>query len=392
MEARAVYIHIPFCHEICHYCDFAKMYYDEETADQYLSSLHKEIGMYIENGPLEVDTIYIGGGTPTSLTPPQLERLFETIAFYFNTKFVKEWTIEANPGEFQEEHVQLMAKYGVNRVSLGVQVLDDDYLQELNRIHSVADVSRSVELLKQYGLTNISMDFIYALPNQSIDHFRRTLEQALSYDLPHYSSYALQIEPKTVFYMRYQKGQLTKPPEEDEAAMFHTLVDLMEEHGLNHYEISNFSKPGYESKHNLTYWANVPYYAFGAGAHGYLNDERYVNLRPVNHYNDYIQNDTKPVVHREPTSLKEQIEEEMFLGLRRQSGVSDEEFQKRYGFSLFDLYKEEIDRLKQKGWLSHENNRIALTRDGMLFGNDAFASFLIDDSTWNKKFSIDSPI
>ncbi|MET3682465.1 oxygen-independent coproporphyrinogen-3 oxidase [Alkalibacillus flavidus] len=387
MEPKAVYIHIPFCHEICHYCDFAKMYYDEETATHYLTSLHQEMAMYITDGPIDVDTIYIGGGTPTALNPSQLERLFQTIHQFINTSSVEEWTIEANPGEFQEEHVRLMAEYGVNRVSLGVQVLDDDYLQQLNRIHSVEDVSYSVDMLKQYDLTNISMDFIYALPNQSVEHFRQTLEQALAYDLPHYSSYALQIEPKTVFYMRYQKGQLTKPPEEDEAEMYNTLVEMMAEKGLSHYEVSNFAKPGYESRHNLTYWANVPYYAFGAGAHGYLDGERYVNIRPVNHYQDYIANGSKPVVHREPITLKEQVEEEMFLGLRRDVGVSDGTFYNRYGFSFFDLYQEEIDRLKQKGWLIQDGNRIALTHDGMLFGNDAFSSFLIDDTTWNKVFN-----
>ncbi|GAA0457433.1 radical SAM family heme chaperone HemW [Alkalibacillus silvisoli] len=390
MNAQAVYIHIPFCHEICHYCDFAKMYYHEEIADSYLESLDKEIGMYIKNTRAIVRTIYIGGGTPTSLNEKQLERLFQIISSYFNINEIEEYTIEANPGEFQEGHVQLMAQYGVNRVSLGVQVLDNDYLTELNRIHSVEDVDRSVSMLQSYGLNNISMDFIYALPNQSLEHFQSTLKQALSYDLPHYSSYALQIEPKTVFYMRYQKGKLSKPKEEEEAKMFHALIDLMAAHGLNHYEISNFSKPGYESKHNLTYWDNVPYYAFGAGAHGYLNGERYVNLRPVNHYEDQIKQGVKPVLHSEEVPLKEQVEEEMFLGLRRQSGVSDHLFKEKYGFSMFDLYNKEIDYLQQQGWINQFDQTISLTREGMLFGNDVFASFLIDDDVWNKKFPIDS--
>ncbi|MDQ0351075.1 oxygen-independent coproporphyrinogen-3 oxidase [Alkalibacillus filiformis] len=390
MSVQAVYIHIPFCHEICHYCDFAKMYYHEGIADSYLNSLNEEISMYIKDEPVSVRTIYIGGGTPTSLNENQLEKLFQTISNYFNIEKVEEFTIEANPGEFHEGHVKLMAQYGINRVSLGVQVLDNDYLKEMNRIHTVDDVERSVQLLQQYGLTNISMDFIYALPSQTLEHFETTLKKALSFDLPHYSSYALQIEPKTVFYMRYQKGKLSKPKEEVEAQMFHSLVNLMEEQGLQHYEVSNFSKPGYESKHNLTYWDNVPYYAFGAGAHGYLNGERYVNLRPVNHYEDRIKQGLKPVLHSEIVTLKEQVEEEMFLGLRRKSGVSDHHFKERYRFSFFDLYQEEIDYLVNKEWIVQRGDTISMTHDGMLFGNDVFASFLINDDVWNKKFPIDS--
>ncbi|WP_027963485.1 radical SAM family heme chaperone HemW [Halalkalibacillus halophilus] len=390
MHPKAVYIHIPFCHEICHYCDFAKMYYNEKIADDYLEALHKEMSLYISNEKIDVETIYLGGGTPTSLNPNQLKKLFETIHHFINVEQVKEFTIEANPGEFKEEHVQLMKEYGVNRISLGVQVLDDAYLKQLNRIHGIADVDTSVHSLQKYGLTNISMDFIYALPNQSLNHFESTLSHALSYDLPHYSSYALQIEPKTVFYIRYQEGKLTKPKEETEAKMFTSLINMMDDKGRKHYEISNFSKPGYESQHNLMYWDNVPYYAFGAGAHGYFEQERYVNLRPVNHYLDAIKKSNKPVLHREPVDRKAQIEEEMFLGLRKKIGVSEERFKNRYGLSMFDLYSQEINSFIDKGWMIHKDNHVSLTQSGMLFGNEVFASFLIDNNSKNANKIIDS--
>ena len=380
--ANAVYIHIPFCHEICHYCDFAKMYYDEDLADHYLTALDQEMNLYIGKPAKTVRTIYIGGGTPTSLNPKQLTQLMKTISTYFDVNQAEEFTIEANPGEFTEEHVKVMKAYGVNRVSLGVQVLDNDYLIQLNRLHTVEDVNEAVRLLEKHGLTNISMDFIYALPDQTLAHFQNTLKHALAYDLPHYSSYALQIEPRTVFHMRHQQGKLNKPPEETEAEMFISLMETMEHNGLTHYEVSNFSKEGFESKHNLTYWSNVPYYAFGAGAHGYLQNERYVNFRPVNHYIQAIDSNEKPIRHIDPITKKEQIEEEMFLGLRRRIGVSDNQFQQKYGLSFFDLYGKDISHLKEKGWLEQDEDIIRLTRDGLLFGNDVFASFLLDENQY----------
>ncbi|MGP4071466.1 radical SAM family heme chaperone HemW [Piscibacillus sp. B03] len=384
---RSVYIHIPFCHEICHYCDFAKIYYNRELADAYLKNLRKEMQLYLGDQKISPRSVYLGGGTPTSLNEQQLEYLLRTINEFIQVEQVEEFTIEANPGEFEEGHVRVMKEYGINRVSLGVQVLDDDFLKLLNRNHTVEDVTNTVQVLKKYGLNNISMDFIYALPDQSIEHFKQTLDLALAFDLPHYSAYALQIEPRTIFHMRHQQGKLNKPPEEDEAEMLSMLMEMMDQAGKKHYEISNYAVPGYESKHNLTYWNNEEYYAFGAGAHGYLNEERYVNLRPVNHYNDALEHWNKPVLHRDSITLKEKVEEEMFLGLRRAEGVSDQEFKAKYNVSLFELYNSEIESLVEKGWLINDGTRIYLTDKGLMFGNDVFASFLLEEDTYKKVFN-----
>lgn len=384
---RSVYIHIPFCHEICHYCDFAKIYYNRELADAYLKNLRKEMQLYLGDQKISPRSVYLGGGTPTSLNEQQLEYLLRTINEFIQVEQVEEFTIEANPGEFEEGHVRVMKEYGINRVSLGVQVLDDDFLKLLNRNHTVEDVKNTVQMLKKYGLNNISMDFIYALPDQSIEHFKQTLDLALAFDLPHYSAYALQIEPRTIFHMRHQQGKLNKPPEEDEAEMLSMLMEMMDQAGKKHYEISNYAVPGYESKHNLTYWNNEEYYAFGAGAHGYLNEERYVNLRPVNHYNDALEHWNKPVLHRDSITLKEKVEEEMFLGLRRAEGVSDQEFKAKYNVSLFELYNSEVESLVEKGWLINDGTRIYLTNKGLMFGNDVFASFLLEEDTYKKVFN-----
>ncbi|MBB6454331.1 oxygen-independent coproporphyrinogen-3 oxidase [Salirhabdus euzebyi] len=378
---QSVYIHIPYCHEICHYCDFTKVYYNEAQANDYLDALQQEIKLYIGNERVKVNTIYIGGGTPTSLSDTQFQKLLQIVHQSFDVENCKEYTIEANPGEFSEEKMKMLTEMGVNRISLGVQVLDDHFLKMLNRNHQVKDVDHTVLGLQSNGITNISMDFIYALPNQTLDHFRTTLQGALDYQLPHYSAYALQIEPKTVFYMRYQKGKLTKPPEEIEAEMYTTLVTEMEKKGLMHYEVSNFGKVGYESQHNLTYWDNQYYFGFGAGAHGYLEGKRIVNLRPVNHYIKFINENKRPVLHEEIITKKEQIEEEMFLGLRKAAGVSKDKFQAKYHVTIDELYRSELEVLKKKGWLKEDSEHIMLTKNGMLFGNDVFSRFLLDDNS-----------
>jgi putative oxygen-independent coproporphyrinogen III oxidase len=377
---QSVYIHIPFCHEICYYCDFTKIYYNEALASQYLDALDKEMNLYIGEKKDKIRTIYIGGGTPTSLSDVQFSKLLSIVNRYFDMDQVEEFTIEANPGEFSEEKIKMLSLYGVNRVSLGVQVLDDDFLKMLNRNHRVKDVEQTLFNLQNEGLTNISMDFIYALPNQTFDHFQETLSKALSYQLPHYSAYSLQIEPKTVFYMRYQKGKLKKPPEEVEANMYRMLVEEMESRGLMHYEVSNFGKRGFESRHNLTYWDNQHYYGFGAGAHGYLTNKRIVNLRPVNHYIKRLENGEKPVLHEELITKKEKIEEEMFLGLRKAEGVSKERFFQKYNVHIKDLYRAEIDSLIKKGWLEIDSTFVRMTKEGMMFGNEVFSAFLLEEN------------
>ncbi|MRG86650.1 radical SAM family heme chaperone HemW [Salinibacillus xinjiangensis] len=376
---QSVYIHIPFCHEICHYCDFTKNYYNESQADQYLDALKKEMELYIGTEKKQVKTIYIGGGTPTSLSDAQFQRLLSIVNDYFDVGQATEFTIEANPGEFSSEKAKMLRNYGANRISLGVQVLDDEFLKMLNRNHQVRDVEETVAKLQANNLSNISMDFIYALPGQSIEHFERTLNSALAYQLPHYSAYALQIEPKTVFYMRYQKGKLSKPPEEDEAEMYELLVSKMEQNGLHHYEVSNFGKPGFESQHNLTYWDNEYYFGFGAGAHGYLQGKRIVNLRPINHYIERLKGNEKPILHEEIITKKEEIEEQMFLGLRKAEGVSKKLFKSKFQINMDVLYNDAIRELKQKKWLVEDDEFVKLTPEGMLFGNEVFSMFLLDE-------------
>lgn len=376
---QSVYIHIPFCQHICHYCDFTKFFYNEESATEYLEALTNEIQVQVAGSNNKVKTIFIGGGTPTALNYTQLKTLLTLVHDKFDVWNCEEYTIEANPGDFDEAKAKLLKEYGVNRVSLGVQVFDNNMLEELGRAHRVEDVYKTVDLLKENGITNISLDLIYSLPHQTPEHFERTVTEALSFDLPHYSAYSLQIEPKTIFYNRHKKGQLHRPQQEEEVAMFEILKEKMRAKGLRQYEISNFAKEGFESKHNLTYWNNDYYYGFGAGASGYLPGKRTMNIRPLPAYIKQAKLDGYPYLKVEEIGLKEKIEEELFLGLRKLSGISKQKFHDKFGFSHELLYKDEIEKLVQKGWLIDEQHSFYLSEQGVLFGNNVFEYFLLED-------------
>ncbi|KGX93568.1 coproporphyrinogen III oxidase [Pontibacillus halophilus JSM 076056 = DSM 19796] len=375
----SVYIHIPFCQQICHYCDFTKFFYNEELANQYVEALENEIVTEVGRNKQAVRTIFVGGGTPTALSYKQLEHVLKTIEASFDVHNCLEYTFEANPGEFDEDKLALLMSYGVNRISLGVQVFDDEKLEEIGRLHRVKDVYESIRMFEKHGMTNVSIDLMYGLPGQTFEGFKKTLDEALALNLPHYSAYSLQIEPKTVFYQRYKKGKLHKPVEEVEADMFELLLNETEKSGVHQYEISNFAKPGYESQHNLTYWNNDYYYGFGSGAHAYLPGKRTVNIRPLPRYVKEANESGRPILHEEVIGKRETMEEQMFLGLRKVNGVSKSLFVHRFGIEIETLYKDELQYLKQKGWLEEDEDYVRLTRQGRIFGNEVFQEFLIED-------------
>ena len=375
----STYIHIPFCEKICYYCDFTKFFYQESMADDYLEALEKELHFYLRYEKHSMRTVYVGGGTPTALNLRQLEYLLKMIEKRIDTPSVYEYTFEANPGDLTEDKIKLLCSYGVNRISMGAQTFDNQLLEDLGRLHRAKDVGINIERLLKHGLKNISIDLMYGLPNQTLDGFADSLEQALAFDLPHYSSYSLQIEPKTIFYQRHQKGKLHKPPEEVEANMFELLIDKMKQNGNVQYEISNFAKHGYESQHNLTYWDNKYYYGFGAGASGYLPGRRLINLRP---FPDYVKEANKtgePVLHTDPIGKKEQIEEEMFLGLRKRTGVSQDQFKTKFHIDVQDVYRQQITDLVERDLLQIDGDYIRMTEHGQLFANDVFHRFLLDE-------------
>ncbi|MEQ6375852.1 radical SAM family heme chaperone HemW [Bacillaceae bacterium S4-13-56] len=372
---RAAYVHVPFCRYLCHYCDFTKMYYQKELADQYINTLKMEIQrkkQQVDYGPLK--TLYIGGGTPSALTPDQLTKLFSLLREQFTLESGAEFTVEANPDDFSDEKIRVFHEYGVNRVSLGVQSFEENLLEQLGRKHTKQDIYRSIDFLRKIGISNISLDLMAGLPGQTLKSFETSVDEALSFNLPHYSTYLLQIEPKTIFYLKYKEGKLSKPPEDLEVDMYHLLVSKMKEHGMDQYEISNFSKKGFESKHNLTYWNNGYYFGFGPGAHGYHPGKRIVNMRPVNHY---IKSEGEAVLEEIPISRNEQIEEEMFLGLRKNQGVSLTKFKKKFGEDATVLFHQPISKLQNRGLLELEEGFLRLTETGRLISNEVFLEFLL---------------
>ncbi|OZI10197.1 coproporphyrinogen III oxidase [Bacillaceae bacterium SAS-127] len=375
---RSAYIHIPFCHQICHYCDFNKVFMKNQPVEEYLAALATEMKLMQESNPTAcLDTIFVGGGTPTALSAEQLTTLCRSIREIL--PFTEgEFTFEANPGDLTEEKLKVLKEYGVNRLSIGVQSFDDELLASIGRTHKSRDVFTTIEQAQAVGFENISIDLIYALPNQTLENFRDTLQTALSLGLPHYSGYSLIIEPKTVFYNLMRKDRLPLPKVETEAAMYQELMAQMSMHGLTQYEISNFAKLGFESRHNLVYWDNEQYYGLGAGAHGYVNGVRTANHGPLKKYIEPLIDGQLPLLSSHPVSKNEQMEEEMFLGLRKMAGVSVAHFHQKYQCSPLELFKQPLADMTARGLLVIENNEtIRLTDEGKLLGNEVFQSFLL---------------
>ncbi|MFZ3588215.1 radical SAM family heme chaperone HemW [Bacillus sp. DJP31] len=375
---QAAYIHIPFCHQICHYCDFNKVFLKGQPVDDYLETLNLEMKNTLERYPTsKINTIFIGGGTPTSLSEVQLEKLFEIIHRHYQVIGDQvEFTIEANPGDLTKEKLETLKQGGINRLSIGVQSFNNELLKKIGRTHESNDVFKGIERARKIGFENISIDLIYSLPNQTLADFKETLDQAFSLELQHFSAYSLIIEPKTVFYNLMRKGILPLPSQDSEANMFELLMDQMDKHGYEQYEISNFAKKEFESKHNLTYWNNEEYYGFGAGAHSYLNGVRYANAGPLKKYMNSVSENGMAFIEEHVVTSREQMEEELFLGLRKTEGVSVSHFSHKFGVELLDVFGRQIEENMKSALLQSNDQAISLTRKGKLLGNEVFQSFL----------------
>ncbi len=373
-KPRAAYVHIPFCTQICHYCDFSKVFIKNQPVDDYLRALLTEIRAY-EPGP--VDTLYIGGGTPSALSAAQLEFLLEGLASIFDISQVQEWTLEANPGDLSQDKIEVMAKAGLNRISLGVQTFNDRELRQIGRMHQEKDIYENIDRLKAAGFHNISIDLIYALPNQTMEQVKTNVQKALALDIPHMSLYSLILENHTVFMNRMRRGQLNLPQEDLEVDMFHYIINSLKEAGYDHYEISNFCRPGYESRHNLMYWDNAEYYGLGAGASGYLNGVRYRNHGPIRHYLNAVEAGNARV-YEEKLSLKEQMEEELFLGLRKRAGVSIQRFEQKFQRSFEEVYGAIVAQMLEEGLLIREGDRLRTSQKGLFLGDTVAERFILE--------------
>lgn len=377
--ASSVYIHIPFCQQICYYCDFNKFMMDRQPVDEYLDYLEKEIKSTLARHPItELKTIYVGGGTPTALDLKQTERLLDII----KTNILKhhenvEYSFEANPNDISKEKLELLFQGGVNRISYGAQTFDEGLLKKIGRTHSPNDIGNAIHLAKEVGFKNVNLDLMYALPGQTMEQFQDSLNKAIALPIEHISAYSLIIEPKTVFYIEMNRGRLKPAPEDDEAAMYDFLMKFAEEHQFHQYEISNFEKGGHQSKHNLVYWNNEEYYGFGAGAHGYVNGVRYSNAGPLKKYFNEIDGKGTAIIHEHTVTKQEKMEEEMFLGLRKMAGVSESLFTNKYGVNFEQAFPHVVEDLTAKKLVIMEDEYLKLTHRGKLLGNEVFQSFLL---------------
>ena len=373
-KPTSAYVHIPFCTQICYYCDFSKVFIKNQPVDSYLEHLIEEYDSYDIK---KLRTLYIGGGTPTALSAPQLAFLLEKLTDKLDLSYLEELTIEANPGDLDQEKIAVLKDSPVNRVSLGVQTFNDRMLKQIGRSHLEKDIYENIANLNKAGFDNISIDLIYALPKQTMEDVKTNVAKAIALDIPHMSLYSLILENHTVFMNRMRRGKLPLPKEDLEAEMFDYIIAELEKAGFEHYEISNFSKPGFESRHNLMYWDNAEYYGIGAGASGYVDGIRYKNHGPIRHYLHAVEAGNARV-QEEVLTLHEKMEEEMFLGLRKKSGVSKKRFEEKFGLSFEDQYGAVVSELTEQGLLVPDKDIVRMTKKGLFLGDTVAEKFILE--------------
>ena len=363
---RGLYIHIPFCKRICNYCDFTKRVpKNKEMIDEYLIHLKEELKTY-EKYFDSVETIYIGGGTPTLLDKDQLIILFDMLKDF---KKIKEYTIEINPETLDEDKVLLFKKYGLNRFSIGVQSFDEKILKILGRTHSNSDVYNAVNLLKKHGLENINIDLIFAVTGSDTSSIENDLNEFYKLDIKHLSYYSLILEENTILYHQYKHNLYKQIDNKIEAKMYEFIIDNLEKNGFKQYEISNFAKDGYESIHNKIYWENKEYIGIGLGASGYLDKSRYTNNTVLKtYYENYRKSEEK-------IDKNTQFSEEMILGLRMLRGINIDFVNKKYNKDILNDYND-VKKYIESGHLAIEDGYLHLTKKGLLIANDIFVIFI----------------
>jgi len=379
--AQSLYIHIPFCDQICSYCDFPKVFTKGQNIDEYLDALITEIHIYHgTHGFQNLKTLYIGGGTPTVLSISQINRLFTTLHSLIDFQNLIEVSIESNPESINDaQKIQCLIKQGITRISIGVQTFQDHLLKILQRSHTKKDVIEVINKLSTYPV-EINIDMIYAIPTQTLSELNDDLDILLSLPLTHISAYSLILEEHTKFYLYYEKDQLEMVDHDTESDMLETVIHRLKNADFTHYEISNFTK-NKRSYHNETYWKNQPYIAVGLGSHGQLDENgrtRYENTRSINLYKQTLQKNELPISSKRILTKDEQIEESMFLGLRLLDGINLHSLSEFYNEDIYRLYEKKINKLKDMGYIMYDNCHLRLTHQGLMLGNEVFEEFLLD--------------
>ncbi len=371
----ALYIHIPFCATKCYYCAFNTDSFHKGQAQAYLQALRTEMELYAPGVP-PLKTIFLGGGAPSILFAESLTQLFTDIRSCFQVGPDAEITVECNPGTVDEEKLHVMRFAGVNRLSFGVQAMDNTILHQIGRIHKVSEVICCYQLARASGFDNINLDLIFALPNQTIEQWKHSVQEVITLAPEHVSTYNLTLEEDTAFYEWWDTGKLKLASNELEAEMYEIAIEMLAHKGYDHYEISNFAKPNRLAQHNLVYWNNAPYIGLGAGACGYLDGLRYSNIRGVRAYIDCLAQRKKPIASSERLSERDEKSETIILGLRKQEGICDESYQRRFGEPITEVFGEVVERWMGFQFLEWRNDYLRLTDRGLMLANEVFMSFL----------------
>lgn len=363
-----LYIHIPFCVQKCRYCDFVSYTNSEELFTKYVKRLLKEAEEYKGE---KIDTVFIGGGTPTVLNVHDLQILLTGINNIFRISSSAEITCEANPGTVTSDKARALSLGGVNRISVGVQTFNDDELKIIGRIHDADMAYNTICELKKYGINNINIDIMTSLPGQNMRSLANTLNKAVSLPITHISAYSLILEEGTPIKKDYDKGIISVPGEEEDREMYYYAVKYLEENGFKQYEISNFAKPGYECRHNLKYWNCEEYIGLGAASHSYIGDMRFSNSCGLM---EYMLNNKRSITH---LNNNDKISEFMMMGLRKIKGINKNIFKKRFGLNMEEIFGTELVKFISLGLMSENEEGYFLTKKGIDISNSIMCEFML---------------
>ena len=374
---QALYVHVPFCLHHCGYCDFTLVANRDHLIPQYLEMLGRELNHYCREFThrRRITTLFIGGGTPTHLSPKDLQTLFELIGRHFELSDDGEFSIEANPDGLCDERLSVLKANGINRLSLGVQSFDDAVLMTLERKHSAAEATDTIARASNF-IPNVSVDLIFGVPGQTLESWQQTLEHLTQLPVKHISTSGLTYEQGTPFYRQEKSGVLKRMPDDLERDMYLAAMSHLESRGFEHYEVSNFGQPGYQCRHNNVYWNADEYYAFGPGAARYVDGIRSTNARSVVKWLNSWSKGEPCEEDREELTTEEKAREAIMLSLRRMAGLHVPSFEARFQLSLQDLAEEEIRQHVEDGLLEYFGECLRLTQNGLLIADSVVSDFL----------------
>ncbi|MCC0629966.1 MULTISPECIES: radical SAM family heme chaperone HemW [unclassified Clostridioides] len=387
-----LYVHIPFCVKKCKYCDFNSYKMDIDSKKRYIEDLKIEMELYSNklykdnnykekedcslNKTDTITSIFIGGGTPSILTSNEIREVFTSIKEVFNIDENAEITIECNPGTLTIEKLKAMKDVGINRLSIGLQAVQEKHLNFIGRIHTYEEFEKNYKDALSVGFKNINIDLMYSLPNQTLCDWKETLQKVVDLNPTHISAYSLILEEGTELYNMHESNKFELIDENIDIEMYEYTINYLKSKGYNQYEISNYSKEGYNCEHNILYWECEHYIGLGAGASGYIDNNRYNNLESLEEYHLSLVKREKPIQESENLSIKDMIEEKIFMGLRMNKGIKFEDFKKKFGIDFREKYSKQIEMLSTRRLINKSFEGIQLTQKGREISNSIFIEFM----------------